>query len=178
MVGRLIPLKRPLEVVDAFLEFNKKYSKSRLILLGDGKSSYKEILIERKQSDNLSGEKIELIPAVKKVEDYYNLASLYIHNSEREGSPNTLVEAMASGLPIVTTNVGDISFYVDEHKFEYWINDDKLSSIFFQLEKVIQLDEQERRELGQLNYERIHKKLSCDYQKMVESHSKIYGINS
>ncbi|HEY9798911.1 MAG TPA: glycosyltransferase [Leptolyngbyaceae cyanobacterium] len=41
--------------------------------------------------------------------DYYNSIDIYICASEIEGTPNPVLEAMACGLPVISTNVGVVS---------------------------------------------------------------------
>ena len=41
-----------------------------------------------------------------KMPDYYNSIDVYICASKNEGTPNPVLESMASGVPIVSTNVG------------------------------------------------------------------------
>ncbi len=51
---------------------------------------------------------IELVPAYGNVSDfsYYNDCQGYIHLSRKEGMPNTVLEALAYGLPCIVTNYG------------------------------------------------------------------------
>ena len=57
--------------------------------------------IEMKFADRKDG----LIPH-DKMPDYYNSIDLYICASKNEGTPNPVLESMASGVPIVSTDVG------------------------------------------------------------------------
>ena len=51
----------------------------------------------------------------QEIADYYNALDLYIVSSREEGGPKAIVESMASGVPLVTTNVGMASdFIVDQ----------------------------------------------------------------
>jgi len=44
-----------------------------------------------------------------KIPYYLNVADVLVHTSYYEGSPNIIKEAMACNLPIVCTDVGDVS---------------------------------------------------------------------
>ena len=43
------------------------------------------------------------------VEEYYKAADIFVHPSRREGQPNAIIEAMASGLPVVANYIAGIT---------------------------------------------------------------------
>lgn len=56
---------------------------------------------------------IELLDKTQKIAEKYNNADYFCLPSFHEGTPNVICEAMASGLPIVCSNVCDNSRYVE-----------------------------------------------------------------
>jgi glycosyltransferase involved in cell wall biosynthesis len=79
----------------------------KLLVVGDG--PYKEKLLEEIKDNNLENY-IEIVGAVpnKEMADYYNRADVLIMPSMEEGFPRVLLEAMASGVPYVATDVGAV----------------------------------------------------------------------
>ncbi|MFV9472839.1 glycosyltransferase [Advenella sp. RU8] len=90
-MGRLIPSKNFSELIDIFLQADKNRD-WELIILGEGPE--REIL--EKKIKLLGEEKrIRLIGAVKNIDYYFSLGSIFAFTSISEGFPNALSEAVA-----------------------------------------------------------------------------------
>jgi glycosyltransferase involved in cell wall biosynthesis len=103
-VGRLIPLKDPLTVLEGFSELRRTHPGARLYLIytdADLKPPVEEYL---RGSAGLK-QAVELVGRVPhaELEAYYNSADLFVLGSHYEGSGYSLCEALACGLiPVVT----------------------------------------------------------------------------
>lgn len=62
----------------------------------------------------LDTSKIKLLDQVDDMPSFYQSIDLFLMTSITEGFPNVLVESMASGVPCVTTDVGDAGFIVEK----------------------------------------------------------------
>ena len=68
-------------------------------------------LFEQYQLDK---NKVHLLDQVSDMPAFYQSVDAFLMTSITEGFPNVLVEAMASGLPCISTDVGDAKYIVDE----------------------------------------------------------------
>jgi glycosyltransferase involved in cell wall biosynthesis len=99
--GRLTRQKNQKLLIDAFAKFNIELKGYILMIYGEGE--LKDELLSQAQSlgisDNvyLPGNKKNLLERIKK-------ASMFVMTSSFEGMPNALLEAMAIGLPVISTN--------------------------------------------------------------------------
>ena len=62
----------------------------------------------------LDPQKVQLLDQVSDMPTFYQSIDAFLMTSITEGFPNVLVEAMASGLPCITTDVGDAKYIVEE----------------------------------------------------------------
>ena len=62
----------------------------------------------------LDVEKVHLLDQISDMPAFYQSVDAFLMTSITEGFPNVLVEAMASGLPCISTDVGDAQFIVQE----------------------------------------------------------------
>ena len=62
----------------------------------------------------LGAEKVHLLDQISDMPAFYQSIDVFLMTSITEGFPNVLVEAMASGLPCISTDVGDAKYIVQD----------------------------------------------------------------
>jgi len=103
-IGRLDRIKNHEGLIDAVRLHNEQYRKVRLVIVGDGPERSK--IEKHARMAALKPEPL-LLGYRRDVERFYRMFDVFVLNSFGEGMSNTLLEAMASRLPIICTNVGD-----------------------------------------------------------------------
>lgn len=63
----------------------------------------------------LDEKQVQLLDQISDMPVFYQSIDAFLMTSITEGFPNVLVEAMASGLPCISTDVGDAKYIVNEH---------------------------------------------------------------
>jgi len=71
------------------------------------------------------------------VSPYYTMSDLVVLPSHTEGSPNTLLEAMAAGLPIVATAVGGVPEIVTTEKEAILVEKQSPNGLAFAIDRVL-----------------------------------------
>lgn len=100
-VGRLETQKNQALLIDAFSMIMDQIPDFRLVIFGEGKLRKK--LEDCVQQKGL--QKRVFLPGAKTgIQDYIKNAALFVLSSDYEGIPNALIEAMAIGLPCVSTD--------------------------------------------------------------------------
>lgn len=111
-VARQDENKNQVSIVRAFSRLYKSNMDIRLILVGDGPCH--QNLVEEAQRLGVSD--VVLFPGmVSDVENYYAVSDVYIQSSFREAMPLSALEAMAAGLPLISTNVGGMKDITKEN---------------------------------------------------------------
>lgn len=99
--GRLEAQKNHKLLIDAFAEVVKEYPYAKLKIYGEG--SLREVLQEQINKLGLQ-EKAFLMGATNDVAKALQTADLFVLSSDYEGMPNALMEAMAAGVPCISTD--------------------------------------------------------------------------
>ena len=115
-----------------------------------------------------------LLTTKKDIVNYYFAFDIFCLHSISEGFPNVLAEAMAVGLPCVSTNVGDSKLMLNNDTFIVLPKD--IINLSKKLTKLILLDPKQRKQIGEHNRSRILINYSLD--KLLNDYRKIYKINN
>jgi len=89
-------------LIDAFYLFAKENKEWKLDIVGEGQE---EPLYREKIAKYHLEDRIELHPYTNHIQDYYSKAQVYVLSSRWEGFGLVIIEAMAHGLPIVSSDL-------------------------------------------------------------------------
>ena len=120
-VARLAKQKNQRLLIEAFYEFQKSVSGYKLIILGKG--GQEKNLKEQIRSLNIE-EKVFLVGLKKNVYDYYMISDFSIISSKFEGFGIVGIEAMACGLPVISTKVAGPDEYIKHGENGFLVNSD------------------------------------------------------
>jgi sugar transferase (PEP-CTERM/EpsH1 system associated) len=98
IVGRLDPIKDHATLFRAFEMLRERHPLARLVVVGDGP--------ERVRLEGAAGEGVIFLGNRHDVSQLMGMLDVFVLPSLNEGISNTILEAMASGLPVVATAVG------------------------------------------------------------------------
>lgn len=100
-VGRLEPVKQQERIIRAFSYVVQKENQARLVILGKGcQLGYLQRLCEKYKIEG----KVIFEGFTNELPYFYHNARVFVMASKAEGFPNSMIEAMSYGVPIVTTD--------------------------------------------------------------------------
>jgi glycosyltransferase involved in cell wall biosynthesis len=111
--GRIVERKGVDILVNAFAESMELMPSSILIIVGAGPDEDK---IKNMASKLGINNKIRFFGHSREVIKYYHAADIYVLPSYAEGMPNSLLEAMACGLPIIASKIGGVVDVIENGK--------------------------------------------------------------
>jgi glycosyltransferase involved in cell wall biosynthesis len=140
----------------------------RTRIAGDGPE---RLRLERIAQESSASARILFVGAVPTAERALGLFDVFAVTSDTEQMPYTVLEAMAASLPIVATDVGDISAMVapGNRSFIVSLRDEpRLVQVLTTLIK----DPSLRNRIGLLNRERVH--LEYGINKMIATYDRLF----
>jgi len=169
-MGRLGQRKGTYDLIEAFGKAIKIVPDLKLILGGDGEVAQVNEMVAQKGLKNhvivpgwISGEeKIRL----------FKSSDIFVLPSYNEGLPNSILEAMAVGVPIISTPVGGTSEAVIENRNGFLIDPGDVDSLSNKIVKLGQ-DRKLREEMGKESQLIIKEKF--DIENIVAKLGEIYA---
>jgi sugar transferase (PEP-CTERM/EpsH1 system associated) len=168
-IARLDPVKNHEVIFRALHRLREHRCKPFFLLVGEGPH---RIVLERQVAHLHIGEDVRLFGYSDHIPELLNCMDVYVQSSFYEGFSNTVLEAMACGLPVLATDVGGTrDLFSDDQGGGYFFQpqDDKtLASLILRLQQ----DSILRRTIG----ERVRRRAVQDFsvQNMVRHYENMY----
>jgi sugar transferase (PEP-CTERM/EpsH1 system associated) len=103
IVGRLDPVKDHRSLLQAFAAVAQAHPRARLIIVGDG--VMRQAIAAQIEQLRIA-DRVQMLGERQDVADILKALDCFTLTSVAEGISNTILEAMATGLPVVATRVG------------------------------------------------------------------------
>ena len=112
-MGRLTRQKGFASLIEAFSQVEADGVGSFLLIVGDGEERR---MLEDRAKDVGVAQRVIFLGSRSDTEPLLFISDAFVLSSIWEGGPLVILEAMAAGLPVVSTRVGDASSMVEEGK--------------------------------------------------------------
>ncbi len=154
-IGQLTTQKNQKLLVEAFSLVTKIYPEYKLVILGEGNLRKElEALVS-----NLDLTQRVIMPGIKKdVVRYYAASHCFVLSSDFEGFPIVAIEALVSGLPIISTPVSASDVYVSDGRNGFIARQSSKESL---AEKMCRICEMEEKELDA--FRSVSKEISTEF---------------
>jgi glycosyltransferase involved in cell wall biosynthesis len=167
-IGNLRKAKGHFNLIKAAKIVVEKYKNVKFYIIGEGE--LKEEILKRIKEEKLENFFI-LTGYVEDVYSYLKIFDIFVLPSLWEGCPVSLLESMGYGIASIATDVGDVSYIIENGKDGFIVEKNDYLKLS---EKIIYLieNEEERKKIGEKAREKIKKYFSCE--EMVEKYASIY----
>ena len=167
--------------IEAFSRLLKKYNRCRLILGGEGILLDKIKILTSKLGIN---DRVQFIGKVdpEDVYTYMKNADVFLHhsitasNGDQEGIPNVLMEAMATGLPVISTYHAGIPELVQDGINGFLVHEKDIEEYVGAMQRAWRSDS----EISYRAYRKVQKEFNIEIQskKLIDLYKKIIGYNA
>jgi glycosyltransferase involved in cell wall biosynthesis len=178
-VGRIMPEKDLETWLRAAALVAQRYSEAQFVLVGEGRDGdtlgqlqHLATALGIAERVHFPGYRAHLLPV-------YGSFDLFVLSSRREGLPNSILEAMAVGLPVVTTDVAGTSELVLDGQTGYVVPQGDVDRLAQAMVTLV-ADKQLRQRLGHAGRERIECEFSFTHrlQRIEELYARVLGLPS
>lgn len=160
MISRLEPVKNIEGMINVVKQLkNKTDLNLRLIIAGSGQS---ELALKQKVNDFDMENQVTFLGFINDPYRYLLNADLYILNSHSEGFSNSLVEAMYSKTPSLSTAVGAAPEIIEDGKNGFIVPPDDEEALYEKIKAIVALPKEKLDKIGLAGHEKIVRNFSLE----------------
>lgn len=172
IIGRLAPIKNHqyfLEVIEILLD--KTTKKIKVFIVGDGaeRESIEDSVLK---INKIHHEVLVMTSWIEDIGTFNAGMDIICLTSKNEGTPVSLIEAQAAGIPVITSDVGGVKDIVSEGETGYVV---PLENQDIFIERLLELVENEKKRqiMSQNGWSHVEQKFH--YMTLVENTKKLYS---
>ncbi len=156
-------------LIKAIAELVSQYPQIKLKIMGEGNA--RKYLEEQVAQLNIATQ-VKFLGRIPrdKTAKYYQEASVFVLPSLNEGMSNAMLEALASGLPIIATDTGGTQELIEDKKNGYIIKMKNSQDIVQKIERLINSSKL-REKMGQISRQ---KALDMSWSKIARQYVALY----
>ena len=160
MISRLEPVKNIEGMINVVKQLkNKTDLNLRLIIAGSGQS---ESALKQKVNDLDMENQVTFLGFINDPYPHLLNADLYILNSHSEGFSNSLVEAMYSKTPSLSTAVGAAPEIIEDGKNGFMVPPDDEEALYEKIKAIVALPKEKLDKIGLAGHEKIVRNFSLE----------------
>jgi glycosyltransferase involved in cell wall biosynthesis len=149
-ISNLRPVKNPMRLLGAFAKVCADLDDAYLVYVGGG-----DLRVELEASAHRLGvfDRVRFAGRQTEVADYHRMFDIFALSSDSEQSPVSILEAMATGKPILSTDVGDVGRNVAAANRPFIVARDQVDA-YNEALRTLAADVALRNEIGATNQNR------------------------
>lgn len=148
-IGRLVPAKGHLQLLEAFSAIKDEYPQAQLAIIGEGRLRQEmEAMIQARHMEG----RVSLLGSRDDALQYVKAYDVFVMSSVTEGLPLALLEGMSARLPVIGSDIDSMRPILEDSGARIYPVGQPLA-LAERLREVVSLTPQERAMEGQRSYE-------------------------
>lgn len=157
-IGSLVPVKRWDQLIAVAAKLKEGGHTFRVRIVGEGPLMD---TLQQYAKDLHIEDQVMLTGQVENIADELRNATILVHTSEVEGCPNVVMEAMASGRPVVAMDSGDIGALVEHGRTGFVVSQGREQDLALYIGRILS-DPQLRRRMGEAGRDKAVREFGLD----------------
>ena len=168
LFGRMTAVKRTDDLLTMLAGVRERGVDALLLLVGDGDDRER---LEQRAHDLGLARSCLFLGYQEDVAPWYALCDAVVLTSASEGTPVTIIEALAAGRPVVATRVGGVPDVVDEGETGFLVRPGDTHALAERIE-ILARDPERRAAMGREGRERVLRRYAVD--RLVDDVDRLY----